>query len=322
MKKSIRELAALAFVCALLPAARLPAEPPVVLPEGAYILPPDFHPGDVVELRLPVQVSAKGVLKPGKRELRLPGVSEDYDITKILLETGPKGSTMSLFFVAWKAGAIKLAAFESEGARFPGATVVALSILSKDEEKARPPRGPLFLPGTRTFAAVIASCLAALILAAWAMIAFIMPLMNRMLSVRRARKPFRRFQHELRIMRKRLKDEDQAYFYALLSRAFRSYASSRLFPAFASLTAGEFAPANAGEFAPANAGEFAPAKAAMPNDAGLDGLGSDREFVASVLMRADLVRFADSGSGQAERVQDMERLSRIVERLEESRAGV
>jgi hypothetical protein len=274
-----------------------------ILPEGAYLLPYDFHPGDLVELKLPIQAAASN----GKRELRLPDGSQDYEIKRILLESSPKGSTLTLFFIPWIPGEIKIVPFETEGARFPGATVYARSLLSGDDEKPRPPRGLLFLPGTKTLIAVIASSLAALALAVWAAAAFLMPFLSRLLSVRRARKPFRRFQHELRIMRKRLKDEDQAYFYALLSRAFRAYASARLFPAFASLTAGEFGTA------------LAVKTRGMP--ARLEALGEDREFVARVLMRSDMVRFADSLYLRTERVEDMERLSRIVENLEAQRAG-
>jgi hypothetical protein len=296
--------AAMAFAIAagLGPARLLAAEEgKPILPEGAYLLPPDFRPGDLVELRLPMPALAKA----GKRELRLPAQSGDYEIKRMLAESGGKGSTMSIFFIVWKSGETRLAPFESEGARFPGATVWAKSSLTGEGEKMRPLRSLLYLPGTRTLVAASASCLAALALVAWAFAAFLMPFLSRILSRRRARMPYRRFQHELRIMRKRLGDEDGAYFYGLLSRAFRAYASSRLFPEFASLTSGELGKA---------ARELEPS-------AGFADLGGERAFVAQALSRADFVRFAGASSPPDERRGDMEGLSRIVEGLEASRAG-
>lgn len=276
--------------------ARLWSQAEAVLPAGAYLLPPRFNAGDVVELRLPL----KGGQPRGKRELRVPEYGEDYEIRSVLMESGSQGATLSIFFIPWKSGNIAIPPFREDGVEFPGASINVQSILGGDGEKVRPPRGFLFLPGTRTMVVIALSSLAALVLSAWAIAAFLLPFASRLASARRERRPYKRFQHELRILRKRMEDTDRSYFYALLSRAFRAYAEARLLPGFASMTAGEI-------------GRGGQALTGI--------LGKDGDEAAAVLMRSDLVRFAERPSSRGEREGDAALLSKVVDAMEAERAG-
>jgi len=83
----------------------------------------------------------------------------------------------------------------------------------------------MFLRGTKTLVAILFSSLAALILLVWACLGIVFPFVRRILAVRRSRRPYKRFMHESRILRKRLGEGDEGYFYFLLSKAFRAVRS-------------------------------------------------------------------------------------------------
>jgi hypothetical protein len=280
-------------------AAQIPGK--AQLPQGAYLLPPNFKPGNLVELRLALPSGHSG----GKRELKLPSQAEQYEITRIVLEPGKKGDSLSVFFIPWKPGSITIRSFQTEGITVPEVGIYAQSSLEGDSARVRPLRGLVFLRGTKTLAALILSSVAAAVLAAWACLAFAFPFLRRLWSRNRARRPYKRFLHDMRVLRRRLGDGDEAYFYFLLSRAFRAYASARIFPAFSSLTSGEIS---------GNREGLAPD--------GDIGLGEEREALAGVLTRSDMVRFARAPSDRLTRDADSGEIARIVEKLEAHYAGV
>ncbi len=292
----MKRLAALFAYCLI--SALATAQEAQALPPGVYLLPPHFYPGDLVELH----ISLPGAGPSSYGEIPPPAPESDYEIVKVVHESSGKQASLVLFFIPWKSGSIDFLPYMLKGLSSPGLRLHVKSLLSDSEPRLQGMRGFIFLRGTKSFVAFLISGISALILLAWAFLSFFYPLLQRRIKLQLSRRPYRRYLHQTRILRKRLNAGDEAYFYALLSAAFRSWASARLFQDFSSLTAGELA------------------QGGLSGSRFSQALGEDSACVAAILKRADMVRFADLASSRHEREEDLGSLTRVVDGMEANRA--
>lgn len=263
-----------------------PSLPVGGLPPGSLCLSARVFPGDRLDIIIPLA---------GSGQSERPAASEDLEILAFDVEGEGAGGSIRLGLRAWRPGVFSIDAFMAGGEPIGPLSLRVESSLAVFGSEPRGQRRALLLPGTGAALAFILSGVAAAALLVWSFMALILPRLRRLLSLREARRPYRRFLRDRAILERRSADADGAYFYELLSRSFRAWAAARVHPVMAALSAPELAE-----------------------------LGSDPEdplaafsAAAGVLGRADMARFAGQAFGREQRLRDLEELSRLVKEGED-----
>jgi hypothetical protein len=267
---------------------------------GAYFVPYGFFPGDAVELRFavdPALISANANAK-----LRTPEDTETLEFIDLRPLRQGSSAFLSLRFKSWAAGPFTIPAVTYGGKVFGPWSGTTLSFLKGERKKLRPERPSLSLPGARTFYIITFGGVALLVVAAWLSLSVFMPYFMRVRQRRLSLLPYRKFQHERRIMARRLPAPDGRVFYGMLARSFRRFLEARLSPGIGRLT-----PPELRSFGAEALGDYAPA-------------------AAEILARADGVRFGGEASSREDRECDLASVAEMVEaierRQEEQHAGV
>jgi hypothetical protein len=241
-------------------------------------------------LRLPLPAGIPSIA------VRAPESTGDLEILGAKIIASGQKRELRLAFVCWRAGDADIPAFDVGGTSLGPYRVQAEPYARVAGSALRPHRGPLLLPGTRLGLAALAAALALLGLSGYGFAALALPWLRRRAAAARARKPYHRFLHDLRVARKRIGDGEPSRFYAYLSAAFRRYAAARFGPALAAMTPSEL------------------------RRGGSPALGEPALALSALIARCDRARFAGERPGNADRSADLEALERSVGAIEGSRA--
>lgn len=277
----------------------LPLSVAFALPEpyrvlSSFTLPPTFYVGDHVELRVRLEIANPGAVR---LPARMPSNSW-IRINSMSLVRGSGSVELRIFFASYAPGdvvmpPIDLGPFTVTGLKVQTASLTAGGAVTHLTE----PKRQMLLPGSTLYVAVLIAVLAAIPTLAFVLFGRLLPYLGRILSERRARRPWRRFLAALARLEKAGASRSARDFYIELCAEIRTFLGA--------LTGGNFSAMTAREFS---------------RSVGTVGLSVESQGAfGSILSFGDLVKFAGEEAGAEERTRDVSGARAAGSALEEQR---
>ncbi|MDP3178425.1 MAG: hypothetical protein Q8M76_11015, partial [Spirochaetaceae bacterium] len=252
-----------------------------------------YRVGDEVQIvalldGLPPDFEGDFSAKPGQG-LPSQGEAADPELRELRLSRTAQGWELRATIVPWSPGHGVLRGQDLRGLKLPSLAYSVHSILGSSDRELFPPRPQRDPPGAAVYFYALAGIALVIVLAALAIIAWLLPAARAAIARWRAAQAFRRLSRSLDFLVAEAASSEPAAFYAALSRALRLYLAERALRSASALTSTEFS---------------------LLPDGALPAPGL-REKAADILKEADSVRYAgraslpDSLRKAAERARDL-----------------
>ncbi len=274
----------------------------------AVLVPREVFVGDRAQLTF--SVSSLELPKGEVYEVPVSEIasSEDATLESIVATSDLQGTTVSIFFIPWRTGVVKLPSFTVEKVRIVPPEIRISSIVDKTGRSSlEPARPPLLVPGTTWLAyGYIAAGVLSLFAAGVAIarvLAWLAANPRDRKSSRYAKRRTRALSKSLRHLEKQSRSMGVDEWYAALARALRCYLG-----ALCALDGSAFASHTRFEVL-----EECGRIGISDTEIGEEGLGG-------ILARIDAIRFSGEGSseGVEGRLRDAESVRTIAARLEKA----
>jgi hypothetical protein len=263
--------------------------------EQIHFLPPTFYVGDLVELRVRVDVES-GIIPTEPleipppswvhiRDVRVIPISGDYDIR--------------ISFSSYETGTRELPPVVMGDLILTGLEIETKSITGGDVTKIEEAFNPSLLPGSRLLLALIVGGLLIVPVLGIVSFSWFRRLVTSVLRLHRERRPYRKLKQSLDDLKNSPSPVDNRTFYITLSDGLKGYLSLRLDQDFASLTSREMQETLIGRFAE------------MPS----------MRRIAAELSRFDTVKFGGETASAGRRAQDVAAVRDAAVSLEAHNSG-
>ncbi|MFP4363119.1 MAG: hypothetical protein ACLFR1_04555 [Spirochaetia bacterium] len=264
-------------------------EPGYTITQSIF-LPPQYYVGDIVELRLRLQLEEGLYIEEPEQ---MPQAAW-LDFHSISIEPRGDEFEVRIRFAPYYPGIRSLPAIDLGEITLSGIRIQTASLLEETGHDFAPPHGQLLLPSTKLFIGIIIGTISAIIAAGLFGWTWGRKKIHSAIQRYIAGRPYRRISKVMDVLRNQLSEMNSRSFYITLSDSFRTYLTEKLKENYLTATTSEIERT---------------IRKKLPENV------SSKEIV-HILAYADMVKFANKRAAAATRQKHLAITSKLIEKLE------